>query len=165
MPEELVSTSRTAKISAFRKALLWTNFLLLVLVISLALTWYYEIKYMTASAPEYVQTSVAWLAALTGAVTWLSGIAWGMQYVYNRFRRRPEPKKLTHEQMMKKYLPTLVDRILRPALHSIWLAATLAAAATLIAYDTFHVGPPFLPPGGPIIVTPTVARLPYTRHQ
>lgn len=88
-----------------------------------------------------------------------------MQYVYNRLRQRPEPKKLTHEQITRKYLPVIVDRVLRPALHSIWLAGILASAAAFIAYDIFYVGPPFLPPGGPIVVTPTVARLPYTHHQ
>jgi len=145
--------------------LLWLNVILLLLAAVLALVWYHEVRYMTSSVANYLQSTTAWLAALTGAVTWFSGIAWGIQYVYNRVRQQPEPRRLTREQMMHKYLPSLVDKIFLPALRSIWLMILTTAMTGLLAYEIFYVGPTTLPPGGPIIVTPTVADVPYTSHQ
>lgn len=144
---------------------MWVNSVLIVLTVALVLVWYHEVHYMTASAPDYMQTATAWLAALTGAVTWLSGIGWGLQYVYNRLRQRPDPKKLTREQVMEKYLPAITDKVLWPVLRSFWLTTLLLAVAGGIAYAAFYVGPPFLPPGGPIIVSPSIPSLPYTRNQ
>jgi DNA-binding beta-propeller fold protein YncE len=76
-----------------------------------------------------------------------------------------DPKKLTREQIMQIYLPFAVDKVFSPLLHSIGCVITLAVCAGLLGYLAFYVGPPFLPPGGPIIVAPTAPAVPYTRHQ
>jgi hypothetical protein len=132
---------------------------------TLALIWYHRMRSMTTSLPDYVQTVVGWLVAITGIITWLSGIAWGVQYVVNRLRQLPEPKKLTREQMMQQYLPLLVDRGFHPLLHSVVFALTLLICAGVLGYFAFYVEPAFVPPGGRIIVTPTAPSVPYTRHQ
>ncbi len=141
------------------------NSALLLLNVTFALIWYHRVRSMTSSPPDYIQMVVAWLVSITGLITWLSGIAWGIQYVVNRLRQRPQPKKLTREQMMQKYLPFAVDKVFRPLLHSIAAVITLVVFAGVLGYLAFYVGPAFLPPGGRIIVTPTAPAVPYTRHQ
>src|SRR6267378_4792896 len=109
------------------------NILLLLVAAVFSLIWYYRVKDMTVSLPDYTQTVVGWLVAITGLITWVSGISWGAQYVINRLRQQPEPKKLTREQVMQKYLPFVVDRIFHPLLHSVWSAIGLFVCSGLLA--------------------------------
>lgn len=144
--------------------ILCLNLALLSIVIIIALTWYRRRNYMTAPLPDYLQSIFGWVVAVTGGVTWASGISWVAVYGWNRLRGKPQPKKVTRDQMLEKYLPAVVDWTLH-GLESGWLAVFLVLAVAGCLYGAFYVGPAFVPPGGPIVVTPTVVRLPYTSNQ
>jgi DNA-binding beta-propeller fold protein YncE len=119
---------------------------------------------MTAKLPEYLQSVFGWLAAATGALTWVSGVAWVAVYGWNRLRGKRQPGEGTRDKILKKYLPAVMDVALR-ALESCWLIFVLVIAVGGSLYGAFHFGPAFVPPGGLIVVTPTVPGLPYTSNQ
>lgn len=150
--------------NAWPRLVVRSNLALLASAAVLALVWLREIYYVTATTPEYLQTIIGWLAVATAAVAWISGAGWFLQYVYYRFRRREQPAKITQEQIVGWYLPLLVDKGLRPALHSPALFALLLSLVAILAYALMLVPPPFLPPGATMVVTPTSRFAPETRH-
>jgi DNA-binding beta-propeller fold protein YncE len=144
--------------------ILYLNLALFFGVTLVALAWYRRRDYMTATLPDYWRSIFGWLAALTGAVTWASGLAWVVVYAWNRLRGQAQPKKITRDQMLERYLPAVTDQVLH-ALESQLLTLILVLVGVGCLYGEVHFGPTFLPPGGPIVVTPTVPGLPYTSNQ